>query len=92
MSGPPRVPRMPFVLLGLMTAFTFGGPVGFGLVLRGGRSPDWPPDRAVEWWTLAGISGMVVALMAACIVVGLGNARASDAARKARPVDAETPR
>ncbi len=41
-----KVPRLPFVLLGLMTAFSFGGPLAIGYVLRGGASPNWPPDRA----------------------------------------------
>ena len=66
-----RVRRLPFVLLGLMTVATFGGPVAFGLVLAGGARASWPPDRPVEWWTLGVISGLVVALMAACIAVGL---------------------
>ena len=63
----PRLPRLPFVLLGAMTIFTFGGPLAIGFVLRGGASPNWPPDRPVEWATLIGISGMVAALMIACL-------------------------
>jgi hypothetical protein len=56
-----------------MTVATFGGPVAFGWVLSGGRSPAWPPDRPVEWWTLGGLSALVAALMAACIAVALRN-------------------
>jgi hypothetical protein len=73
MAAPVR--RLPFVLLGLMTVATFGGPVAFGLALGGGASAAWPPDRAVEWWTLGVISGLVVGLMVACIAVGVANAR-----------------
>jgi hypothetical protein len=71
-----KPPRLPMVLLGLMTIFSFGGPLAFGYVLRGGRSPNWPPDRPVEWATLLGISGMVVALMTACLALGLVNRKA----------------
>ncbi|HEX8201061.1 MAG TPA: hypothetical protein VF590_11275 [Isosphaeraceae bacterium] len=71
MGGPVR--RLPFVLLGLMTVTTFGGPVAFGLVLGGGVRATWPPDRPVEWWALGLISGLVVALMIACIGVGLAH-------------------
>jgi membrane associated rhomboid family serine protease len=84
----PKLPRLPFVLLGLMTVFTFGGPVAFGYVLRGGASPNWPPDRPVEWATLLGISGVVVGLMTACLALGVINhkalVRASEAAKAAR--------
>jgi hypothetical protein len=68
-----RVRRLPFVLLGLMTLATLGGPIAFGLVLNGGGRAAWPPDRPVEWWTLGGISALVLALMIACIGVGLAN-------------------
>jgi len=71
--APPRLPRLPFVLLGLMTLFSFGGPLGIGYALRGGASPDWPPDRPVEWFVFAGISGMVVVLMLACLALALKN-------------------
>ena len=71
-----KLPRLPFVLLGLMTAFSFGGPLGIGYVLRGGTSPNWPPDRPVEWATFIGVSSMVVVLMMACLSLGLANRRA----------------
>ena len=69
----PRVSRLPYVLLGLMTLATFGGPVVIGLVLSGGPSGKWPPDRPVEWWTLGIVSGVVVVLMVACVGIGLAN-------------------
>ena len=64
------VPKAPFILLGLMTLATFGGPLAIFLTLRGGRNPDWPPDRAVEWWTFGLITGSVAVLMVACLSVG----------------------
>jgi hypothetical protein len=51
------------VLMALMTAVAFGGPLVFALVLRAGRNPDWPPGHAIEWWTLAGISILMIILM-----------------------------
>jgi hypothetical protein len=57
------IPRTMIVLFALMTAATFGGPLAIALVLQGGRHSGWPPDRAVEWLTLAGTSVLVVALM-----------------------------
>lgn len=69
----PRAPRLPLVLLGLMTLFSFGGPLAIGYVLQGGESPRWPPDRAVEWVTFCGISGMVFVLLMACLSLALKN-------------------
>jgi hypothetical protein len=69
------VSRLAFVLLGLMTLATFGGPVVFGLVLRGGQSPDWPPDRPIEWITLGAITALVVGLMAGAISLSVANQR-----------------
>ncbi|MEO6811405.1 MAG: hypothetical protein ABI353_20025 [Isosphaeraceae bacterium] len=68
--------RLPFILLGLMTLAAFGGPVVFGLVLQGGPRPDWPPDRPVEWWTLAGVTAMVLVMMTASIALSVANQRA----------------
>jgi hypothetical protein len=86
-----RLPRYPFVLLGAMTLFTFGGPLLIGYVLGGGASPRWPPDRPVEWAVLFGVSGMVVALMIACLALGLVNHRAMVRASRSR-VDPEEKR
>ncbi len=71
----PRLPRLPFVLLGAMTLLTLGGPVAIGFVLRGGASPIWPPDRPVEWATLIVTSAAVAALMVACLSLALVNRR-----------------
>ncbi len=77
MTAPPKKPpRLPFVLLGLMTVLTFGGPLAIGYVLQGGASPKWPPDRPVEWFTFLGISGMVLVLMMASFSLLLVNHKA----------------
>jgi hypothetical protein len=86
----PKLPRLPFVLLGLMTLFSCGGPLVFGFVLGGGASAHWPPDRPVEWGTLIGISAMVLILMAACLSLAL-TTRKSLVARPTA-VDTETSR
>jgi hypothetical protein len=70
-----RLPRTPFVLLGLMTVLTVGGPIAILQSIKGGTSPRWPPDRAVEWWTFGLITAGVVVLMAACLGIGLLNWR-----------------
>lgn len=84
MSDPRRLTRQAFVLLTLMTVAAFGGPIGFGAVLRGGDRPGWPPDRAVEWAALFGISGLVLALMVLAIAVALANQRAARTIRHPR--------
>ena len=70
MTAPrPSLPRGPFVLLGLMTTTTILGPFLIGGMLRGGDQPNWPPDRPVEWATVLGTSGAVLALMTACLAL-----------------------
>ena len=66
-TRPAPLPRGPFVLLGLMTATTISGPLLIGLVLKGGPSPTWPPDRAVEWVAVLGTSALVLVLMGLCL-------------------------
>ena len=73
---PAPLPRGPFVLLGLMTATTVLGPFLIGMVLRGGESQVWPPDRSVEWVTVLGTSAAVLGLMAACLSLGFRHRRA----------------
>lgn len=63
-------PKLPLILLGLMTVATFAGPFVIALVIRGGRSTGWPPDRPVEWWTFGLICGGVAVLMVACLAIG----------------------
>ena len=59
--------RIAYVLLGLMTALSFGGPWLIGATLKGGARPGWPPDRPVEWVAFAGVTALVVA-----VLIGLG--------------------
>ncbi len=66
-APPARLPRWPFVVIGLMTTLTILGPILIGWVLSGGASAQWPPDRPVEWVTLLGTSGAVLALMVVCL-------------------------
>ncbi len=70
-----RVRKLPFVLLGLMTALVFFGPFVIWMILRGGRQTEWPPDRPVEWITFVSIVGLVAALMFACVGIAVVNRR-----------------
>ncbi len=70
---PKALPRLPLILLGFMTLLTFGGPIAIGAILRGGGSPDWPPDRPIEWAVLAVVSGLVAVLMLACCGLALAS-------------------
>lgn len=74
MSHPP-LKKTPFVLLGLMTVLTVVGPLAISQSIKGGASPGWPPDRPAEWWIFTLVTGAVVALMAACLGIGLRNWR-----------------
>ena len=81
----PSLKRTPFVLLGLMTLFTVGGPIAIFQSIKGGASSHWPPDRPVEWWTFGLITAAVVVLMAACLGIGLVNWRKTVARGSSRP-------
>jgi hypothetical protein len=76
--------KLPLVLLCLMTLAAFGGPVAIGLVLRGGPSPKWPPDRPVEWITFAGICGLVLGIMAVSVMILLKNQREAERLKRNR--------
>ncbi len=67
----PAMSRTPLILLGLMTLATMGGPFAIVLTIQGGRSREWPPDRPVEWWIFGLVVVAVLALMAACLMVGI---------------------
>jgi hypothetical protein len=71
MSTPAANPsKAPLVLLGLMSLVTFSGPFAIFLVIRGGESAVWPPDRPVEWWTFGVVTLAVVAMMIGCVTAG----------------------
>lgn len=79
-EGSPRSvgpPKAPLILLGLLTVVAFAGPFAIVWVLRGGASPIWPPDRAVEWVMFGGTVGLVVVLLTACTTAGLWARRES---------------
>jgi hypothetical protein len=67
----PPLTATPFVLLGLLTVATLGGPLAILLTLRGGTRRGWPPDRPIEWWTFGLSIVAVVVLMSACLVIGV---------------------
>ncbi len=69
------IPRLPWILLGLLTIASFGGPFLAWLVIRGGESAVWPPDRLVEWVVFAAIVSAVVVLMLACSGLALAHKR-----------------
>ena len=97
-QGPPQafrvssLPRGPFVLLGLMTLATTGGPFLMRYSLGGGASPDWPPDRPSEWGVAIGTSVTVLALMLACVSLGLRTKRTLARAGRGRSVIAPVAR
>jgi hypothetical protein len=66
----PDVPRLPFLLLGGLTLITVGGPFAMLMIVRGGPSARWPPDRAVEWIVIGLVFGLAVALFFACVSIG----------------------
>jgi len=70
MSDRPRLSNWPFALLGVMSLVCFGGPFVIFVVVRGGASPFWPPDRAIEWITIAIVIGLFLILFVACITMG----------------------
>jgi hypothetical protein len=74
MSASPRT-TAPFVLLGLMTVASFGGPFLIFVTIQGGERPGWPPDRPIEWWMFGLITGLVAVLMIACLALGLVRGR-----------------
>lgn len=81
------VPKTPFVLLGLLTILTVAGPLAISQSIQGGASPNWPPDRPVEWWIFGLCTGVFVAIMGACLAIGFANYRRTLARRPPPPVD-----
>jgi hypothetical protein len=66
-----RLPALPYVLLGAMTLVSFGGPIVMLVVVRGGSSADWPPDRTIEWLTIGAIFGLFITIFIACVSISL---------------------
>jgi hypothetical protein len=53
-----------------MTIVSLGGPFLISLVVKGGKSAVWPPDRAFEWIIVALVFGLFGALFLACVTIG----------------------
>jgi H+/Cl- antiporter ClcA len=70
MSSDRPLSRFPYFLLGGLTCASFGGPFVILVVVRGGASARWPPDRAVEWATIFVTCGLVATLFLACVTIG----------------------
>ena len=72
MSSPAsKPPKAPLVLLGLLTVATMVGPFLILVTIKGGPRPEWPPDRAVEWWVFRLVVFTVVVLMVGCLTASL---------------------
>ncbi len=70
MSSKSRLLNLPYVLLIAMTFVSFGGPFLIFVVVRGGESAVWPPDRALEWITIALVLTLFITLFSACVTMG----------------------
>jgi drug/metabolite transporter (DMT)-like permease len=80
----PTITVAPFVLLGLLTIATVGGPLLIYLMLKGGERPAWPPDRPLEWWTFGLSIAMYLVILAACLSTGILRWRRTVAALRPR--------
>lgn len=58
-------------LLVIQTVLMLGGPFGIGAILKGGESPDWPPDRPVEWLVVGSICGVFSIILILILTLGL---------------------
>ena len=58
-------------LLVIQTVIMIGGPFGIGAILKGGESPDWPPDRPVEWLVVGSICGVFGLILVMILSLGL---------------------
>ena len=67
-SAAPR-PRPPYILLIALSVLSFGGPFVMVGVIRGGQSAGWPPDRPIEWLTMAVVLVLFLALFVACVSI-----------------------
>lgn len=71
MNGSAPLPRLPYVLLVLMSIVSFGGPFVILWALRGGEQPGWPPDRTAEWAAIATVMALFFSLFIACVSIRL---------------------
>ena len=66
---PTPLPRTPYALLIALSVVSFGGPFLMVGVIRGGQSSGWPPDRPIEWVTMAVVLVLFLALFVACVSI-----------------------
>ena len=71
MKRRPSLSPWPYALLGAMTLVTFGGPLLVLVVVGGGASPYWPPDRPVEWVTIVLVPVLFLVFFIGCLTNGL---------------------
>ena len=45
-------------------------PFAMLVVVRGGPSSGWPPDRPIEWITIGLVCGLALSLFLACVTIG----------------------
>lgn len=83
----PTIRKLANLLLGLMTVFSFGGALAIWLTIRGGGHDGWPPDRPIEWWVFLGVTGAVVVLFGACLVVALRLPRGANPPKSTRAAE-----
>ncbi len=57
----------PYALLGAMSLVAFGGPFLVLVVVQGGPSAHWPPDRPLEWLTITLVLVLFIVLFLACL-------------------------
>jgi hypothetical protein len=61
--------NLPYALFAALSLVCFGGPFVVLVVVQGGPSPRWPPDRPLEWITIALVIGLFVAFFLACVTL-----------------------
>ncbi len=97
MSGGSQGWLFSLVLLGALTLGSLGGPLLILVVVMGGASGGWPPDRPVEWIVAVGVVVVEILLLAGCLTVGwwgrpfLARSRPRDSARGPSGGPAATP-
>jgi hypothetical protein len=53
----------------MLTLVCFAGPFAL-LIIGGGSSAEWPPDRPVEWIVIVLVGATAAALFVACVTIG----------------------
>jgi hypothetical protein len=56
-------------LLIALSVVSVGGPFVMMGVIWGGQSDGWPPDRPIEWLTMAVVLVLFFALFVACVSI-----------------------